>query len=161
RIGVMCNSVTPGAAVGDGTTAFFRSNRPVRTTVMDMLWSGWGDPARATPLPDSVTGLLRDLLGVKPRPQEPLALEDLRGRPSPRARAAPAGGAAGVGGGQARADPAARIRPTGGRATRDLLGMREGDLCDVPAPVLLPAEHAAVLAVMAAGAEPGPALVPF
>ncbi|MFD8014408.1 FAD-binding oxidoreductase, partial [Streptomyces sp. NPDC059762] len=34
---------------------------------MDMLWSGWGDPAKAAPLPDAVTGLLRDLLGVTPR----------------------------------------------------------------------------------------------
>ncbi len=33
--------------------------------VPDMLWSGWGDPARATPLPDTVTGLLRDLLGIE------------------------------------------------------------------------------------------------
>ena len=44
---------------------------------MDMLWSGWGDPARATPLPDTVIGLLRDLLGVKPRSAEPVGLADI------------------------------------------------------------------------------------
>ncbi|MYQ35597.1 hypothetical protein GTW65_32025, partial [Streptomyces sp. SID4956] len=49
----------------------------MRTTDMDMLWSGWGDPGRAAPLPDAVTGLLRDLLGVKPREAATVALEDL------------------------------------------------------------------------------------
>lgn len=38
---------------------------------MDMLWSGWGDPAKAAPLPDAVTGLLRDLLGVTPAQADP------------------------------------------------------------------------------------------
>src|SRR5690606_41674218 len=106
----MCNSVTPGAAVGDGTTAFFRSNRPVRTTVMDMLWSGWGDPARATPLPDSGTGLLRDLLGVKPRPQEPLALEALTVPASPLDPAAHRALAAAPGGAHVRTGPEPRVR---------------------------------------------------
>ncbi|MGW1930509.1 FAD-binding oxidoreductase, partial [Streptomyces sp. NPDC001919] len=44
---------------------------------MDMLWSGWGDPAKAAPLPDSVTGLLRDLLGVTPRESGPADLADI------------------------------------------------------------------------------------
>lgn len=44
---------------------------------MDMLWSGWGDPAKAAPLPESVTGLLRDLLGVTPRENGPATLADI------------------------------------------------------------------------------------
>ncbi|NEC47465.1 FAD-binding oxidoreductase, partial [Actinospica acidiphila] len=52
---------------------------------MDMLWSGWGDPGRAAPLPDPVTGLLRDLLGVKPRGTATVALEDLDVPASPLA----------------------------------------------------------------------------
>ncbi|MFF9718475.1 FAD-binding oxidoreductase [Streptomyces sp. NPDC014603] len=128
---------------------------------MDMLWSGWGDPARATPLPDSVTGLLRDLLGVKPRPQEPLALEDLTVPASPLDPAAHRALAAAVGEEHVRTDPETRIRHTRGKSTPDLLRIREGDLSDVPAAVLLPAEHDDVLAVMAACAEHGLALVPF
>ncbi|NEA51137.1 FAD-binding oxidoreductase, partial [Streptomyces sp. SID10815] len=42
-----------------------------------MLWSGWGDPAKAAPLPETVTALLRDLLGVKPRGAAPVALAQL------------------------------------------------------------------------------------
>ena len=41
-----------------------------------MLWSGWGDPAQAAPLPESVVGLLRDLLGVRPNEAPPVALAD-------------------------------------------------------------------------------------
>jgi hypothetical protein len=44
---------------------------------MDMLWSGWGDPAKAAPLPDAVVGLLRDLLGVRTTEAAPLALEEI------------------------------------------------------------------------------------
>ncbi|MBM7092079.1 FAD-binding oxidoreductase, partial [Streptomyces sp. S12] len=128
---------------------------------MDMLWSGWGDPARATPLPDSVTGLLRDLLGVKPRAQEPLALEDLTVPASPLDAAAHRALAAAVGEEHVRTDPETRIRHTRGKSTPDLLRIREGDLSDVPAAVLLPAEHDDVVAVMAACAEHGLALVPF
>lgn len=49
----------------------------MRTSAVDMLWNGWGDPAKAAPLPEPVTGLLRDLLGVKPREAEPLRLADI------------------------------------------------------------------------------------
>ena len=68
-----CNASAPRGAARRRN----RSNRPVRTTVMDMLWSGWGDPAEAAPLPDTVIGLLRDLLGVKPRSAEPVGLQDI------------------------------------------------------------------------------------
>src|SRR5690606_15399057 len=159
--GVMCNSVTPGAAVGDGTTAFFRSNRPVRTTVMDLLWSGWGDPARATPLPASATGFLPAPPGVKPRPQAPPARADLAVPAPPLDPAAHRALAAAVGEEHVRTDPETRIRHTRGKSTPDLLRIREGDLSDVPAAVLLPAEHDDVLAVMAACAARGLALAPF
>ncbi|MEU3948770.1 FAD-binding oxidoreductase [Streptomyces sp. NPDC029526] len=128
---------------------------------MDMLWSGWGDPARATPLPDSVTGLLGDLLGVKPRTLEPLALEDLTVPDSPLDPAARRALADAVGEEHVRTDAESRIRHTRGKSTPDLLRIREGDLTDLPAAVLLPAEHDEVLAVMTACAEHGLALVPF
>ena len=34
------------------------------TAVEPMLWSGWGDPAKAADLPDPVRKLLSDALGV-------------------------------------------------------------------------------------------------
>src|SRR5690242_5323287 len=75
----MCHSVTPREAVGrrHRSSPTRQDGRPMTTTDRDMLWSGWGDPERAAPLPDAVTGLLRDLLGVKPREAATVALEDL------------------------------------------------------------------------------------
>ncbi|WP_217132532.1 FAD-binding oxidoreductase [Streptomyces sp. AC558_RSS880] len=129
---------------------------------MDMLWSGWGDPAEATPLPDTVIGLLRDLLGVEPREAGPLAIEDLTVPESPlppaarRALIAALGDAAHV-----RTDAETRIRHTRGKSTPDLLRIREGDLAAVPAAVLLPGGHDEVLAVLRVCAEHGLPLVPF
>lgn len=129
---------------------------------MDMLWNGWGDPAKAAPLPDSVTGLLRDLLGVKPRTAPALALEDID-LPAPtagpgalEALARAAGGAEHV-----RTDAESRIRHTRGKSTPDLLRLRAGDVADVPQAVVLPATHDEVLAVLRACAAHGLAAVPF
>ncbi|GHI01994.1 alkyldihydroxyacetonephosphate synthase [Streptomyces cellostaticus] len=129
---------------------------------MDMLWNGWGDPAKAAPLPDSVTGLLRDLLGVKPRSTPALALEDIRlpgataGPVALKALALAAGGEEHV-----RTDAESRIRHTRGKSTPDLLRLRAGDLSDVPQAVVLPASHDEVLAVLRACAAHGLAVVPF
>ncbi|MFJ2950915.1 FAD-binding oxidoreductase [Streptomyces sp. NPDC087226] len=129
---------------------------------MDMLWNGWGDPARATPLPDTVIGLLRDLLGVEPRETEPLALEDLSVPRSPLARSAHRALAAALGGdAHVRTDAETRVRHTRGKSTPDLLRMREGDLTAVPAAVLLPGGHDEVLAVLRVCAGHGLPLVPF
>ncbi|MGW2567383.1 FAD-binding oxidoreductase [Streptomyces sp. NPDC001537] len=129
---------------------------------MDMLWSGWGDPARATPLPDTVIGLLRDLLGVKPRGAEPVGLADItvpEGQLEPAVHQALV---AAVGGeDHVRTDAETRIRHTRGKSTPDLLRIRQGDVEDTPAAVLLPAGHDEVLAVLRACAEHGLALVPF
>ena len=129
---------------------------------MDMLWSGWGDPADAAPLPDTVIGLLRDLLGVKPRSTEPVGLADIavpEGQLEPAAHQALA---AAVGGEEhVRTDAETRVRHTRGKSTPDLLRIREGDTADTPAAVLLPAGHDEVLAVLRACAEHGLALVPF
>ncbi|GAA3506394.1 FAD-binding oxidoreductase [Streptomyces prasinosporus] len=129
---------------------------------MDMLWSGWGDPAEATPLPDTVIGLLHDLLGVEPRGSGPVALEDVA-VPAPRWEpAARRALVAAVGGEEhVRTDPEARIRHTRGKSTPDLLRIREGDVTDVPEAVVLPAGHDEVLAVLRACAEHGLAVVPF
>ncbi|WP_175400406.1 FAD-binding oxidoreductase, partial [Streptomyces prasinopilosus] len=137
---------------------------------MDMLWSGWGDPARARPLPDAVIGLLRDMLGVAPSPNAPVALGEVdvpETRLEPLARRAltaaldgPDEGAGG-GGEHVRTDPETRIRHTRGKSTPDLLRIRGGDVTDVPEAVLYPASHDQVLAVLRACAEHGLAVVPF
>ncbi|MFF7974235.1 FAD-linked oxidase C-terminal domain-containing protein [Streptomyces sp. NPDC007905] len=129
---------------------------------MDMLWNGWGDPAKAAPLPDTVTGLLRDLLGVKPRTTPALALEDIR-LPEPTADpAALKALAQAVGGDEhVRTDAESRIRHTRGKSTPDLLRLRAGDVSDVPQAVVLPASHDEVIAVLKACAAHALAAVPF
>ncbi|MFG2310453.1 FAD-binding oxidoreductase [Streptomyces sp. NPDC048566] len=128
---------------------------------MDMLWSGWGDPAEAAPLPDAVTGLLRDLLGVKPRetgtrPLAEIAVADPPPDAALRALARAVGGEEHV-----RTDAESRIRHTRGKSTPDLLKIREGDATDAPGAVVLPGGHDEVLAVLRVCAEHGLAAVPF
>ncbi|WP_217213094.1 FAD-binding oxidoreductase [Streptomyces sp. AC550_RSS872] len=129
---------------------------------MDMLWSGWGDPAKAAPLPETVTGLLRDLLGVKPRTAGPVDLEDIA---VPQPGLEPAAHQAlftAVGGEEhVRTDADTRIRHTRGKSTPDLLRIRDGEVDDLPAAVVLPADHAEVVAVLRACAEHGLPVVPF
>ncbi|MGW4563910.1 FAD-binding oxidoreductase [Streptomyces sp. NPDC004561] len=129
---------------------------------MDMLWNGWGDPAKAAPLPETVTGLLRDLFGVKPRTTPALALEDIRLPGTTADPAALKALAEAVGGDEhVRTDPESRIRHTRGKSTPDLLRLRAGDVSDVPQAVVLPASHDEVLAVLHACAAHGLAAVPF
>lgn len=129
---------------------------------MDMLWNGWGDPAKAAPLPGTVTGLLRDLLGVKPRTTPALGPDDLRLPATTAGPAALAALAEAVGGERhVRTDPGSRIRHTRGKSTPDLLRIRAGDVTDVPQAVVLPATHDEVLAVLRACAGHGLAVVPF
>lgn len=128
---------------------------------MDMLWSGWGDPAKAAPLPDSVTGLLRDLLGVKPRDTEVRELAQISVPEPPRAPVLRALADAVGGAAHVLTDAETRIRHTRGKSTPDLLKIRTGDVEDAPAAVVLPATHDEVLAVLHACAEHGLAVVPF
>ncbi|MFG2334225.1 FAD-binding oxidoreductase [Streptomyces sp. NPDC048604] len=129
---------------------------------MDMLWSGWGDPAKAAPLPDAVTGLLRDLLGVTPRETGPATLDDIE-VPAPaltdEAREALRTALAAEDG--FRDDAESRIRHTRGKSTPDLLRIRAGEVEDLPAAVLLPGSHDEVLAVLRACAAHGLSAVPF
>ncbi|MFP1624364.1 FAD-binding oxidoreductase [Streptomyces sp. 5K101] len=129
---------------------------------MDMLWSGWGDPAKAAPLPGTVTGLLRDLLGVTPRETGPASLDAIEVPASPLPDGVREALAACVGGdAYMRLDAESRIRHTRGKSTPDLLRIRAGEVDDTPAAVLLPGSHDEVLAVLRACAEHGLAAVPF
>ncbi|MGX6745353.1 FAD-binding oxidoreductase [Streptomyces xantholiticus] len=129
---------------------------------MDMLWSGWGDPAKAAPLPDAVTGLLRDLLGVTPRGSGSASLEEIAVPPCPLTDAARMALTGCVGdAAHVRTDAESRIRHTRGKSTPDLLRIRTGDVADVPAAVVLPGSHDEVAAVLGTCAEHGVAVVPF
>ncbi|MFE0514795.1 FAD-binding oxidoreductase [Streptomyces sp. NPDC058964] len=129
---------------------------------MDMLWSGWGDPAKAAPLPETVIGLLRDLLGVKPRSAEPLRLEEISVPGTPLGTEVLQELSAAVGGEtQVRTDAETRIRHTRGKSTPDLLRIRSGDVSDIPAAVVLPAGHDEVLALLRVCARHGLRAVPF
>ncbi|MGW7361465.1 FAD-binding oxidoreductase [Streptomyces sp. NPDC054802] len=128
---------------------------------MDMLWSGWGDPAKAAPLPDSVTDLLRDLLGVTPRASGAAALEEIAVPACPLTDAARAALTGCVGEAQVRTDAESRLRHTRGKSTPDLLRIRAGDVADVPAAVVLPGGHDEVTAVLRVCAEHTVSVVPF
>ncbi|WP_406405142.1 FAD-binding oxidoreductase [Streptomyces sp. NBC_00879] len=129
---------------------------------MDMLWSGWGDPDKAAPLPDSVIGLLRDLLGVTPRETGPARLDGIAVPPSPLADGTLRALTECLGGGAyVRTGAESRIRHTRGKSTPDLLRIRAGEVEDIPAAVLLPGSHEEVLAVLRVCAEQGVAAVPF
>ncbi|MBV2354062.1 FAD-binding oxidoreductase [Streptomyces sp. J2-1] len=129
---------------------------------MDMLWNGWGDPAKAAPLPDAVTGLLRDLLGVTPRTAPALALDDLDVPAPVVAPAALAALAQAVGGdAHVGTDAETRVRHTRGRSTPDLLRMRAGDLTAIPQAVVRPGTHEEVVAVLRVCARHRVAVVPF
>ncbi|MFJ3639952.1 FAD-binding oxidoreductase [Streptomyces sp. NPDC090108] len=130
---------------------------------MDMLWNGWGDPAKAAPLPGEVTGLLRDMLGVKPpRVSGAAELEDVS-VPGTTAEPAALRALAEAAGGEehVRTDAESRIRHTRGKSTPDLLRMRAGDVTDIPQAVVLPGSHDEVLAVLRACAAHRLAVVPF
>ncbi|MFK8911244.1 FAD-binding oxidoreductase [Streptomyces sp. YS-3] len=128
---------------------------------MDMLWSGWGDPAKAAPLPGEVTGLLRDLLGVRPADAPAKELAAVAPAPSRLTDAARAALEAAVGEAHVRGDDETRVRHTRGKSTPDLLRIRSGEVTDAPDAVVLPAGHDEVLAVLAACTEHRVAVVPF
>ncbi|MEU8345164.1 FAD-binding oxidoreductase [Spirillospora sp. NPDC048832] len=126
-----------------------------------MLWSGWGDPAKAAPLPEGTAGLLRDLLGVRPAAAAPPALRELKVA-DPRLPGADLTAlAAIVGDGNVRADAEARIRHTRGKSTPDLLRIRAGETSAAPDAVVLPGSHDEVLAVLRECAARRIAVVPF
>ncbi|MGW1884480.1 FAD-binding oxidoreductase [Streptomyces sp. NPDC001970] len=129
---------------------------------MDMLWSGWGDPAKAAPLPATVIDLLRDLLGVTPLESGPASLDGIAVPESPLADDTWKALVDCVGDRMhVRIDGETRIRHTRGKSTPDLLRIRAGEVDDIPAAVVLPGSHDEVLAVLRACAEHGLAAVPF
>ncbi|MFF5211510.1 FAD-binding oxidoreductase [Streptosporangium sp. NPDC000396] len=126
-----------------------------------MLWSGWGDPAKASELPEPIRRLLQDMLGVRSPETPAVSFDEVRLPavalpPSVLAELSDV-----VGAGHVRLDDEARIRHTRGKSTPDLLRMRLGDGSDAPDAVVLPGSHAEVLDLLRICAEHRVAVVPF
>ncbi|ETK32489.1 FAD-binding oxidoreductase [Microbispora sp. ATCC PTA-5024] len=126
-----------------------------------MLWSGWGDPAKAVDLPDPVRKLLHELLGVR-EPAAPAATFGEVRLPASALPPSVLSALAGVvGAPHVRSDDDARIRHTRGKSTPDLLLMRAGDGSDAPDAVVLPGSHEEVAEVLRLCAAHRVAVVPF
>jgi alkyldihydroxyacetonephosphate synthase len=126
-----------------------------------MLWSGWGDPARARELPEQVRKLLHDLLGVRDPATPAATLDEVRlppvALPAPL-RTALAGV---VGEAHVLTGHEDRVRHTRGKSTPDLLRMRAGDGSDAPDAVVLPGSHDEVAELLRLCSRERVAVVPF
>ncbi|MEV0151758.1 MULTISPECIES: FAD-binding oxidoreductase [unclassified Nonomuraea] len=126
-----------------------------------MLWSGWGDPARARELPGPVRELLGDLLGVRGPAAPAVPLESVR-LPGSALDGRLLEALAGItGAAHVHTSHEARVRHTRGKSTPDLLRMRAGDALDAPDAVVLPGSHAEVAALLELCSRERVAVVPF
>ncbi|MEV8632483.1 FAD-binding oxidoreductase [Streptosporangium sp. NPDC051023] len=126
-----------------------------------MLWSGWGDPEKASELPEPVRLLLRDLLGVRAPRTPAVGFGEVRLPVAALPQAVLDELRAAVGADHVRVDDEARVRHTRGKSTPDLMRMRAGDGSQAPDAVLLPGSHADVLEVLRICSARRVAVVPF
>jgi alkyldihydroxyacetonephosphate synthase len=126
----------------------------------DMDPAAWGDPGRRASLPPHARRWLAKEIGLPDRrtpatPMTGLSLPESRIDESVRSALVEV-----VGEAHFRDDRDTLLRHAGGKSYLDLARRRRG-LADVPDAVLLPADHAGVLAVLRICAERGVAVVPF
>lgn len=127
------------------------------------VWHGWGDPRRRTglgPVGGSAQRFLHREVGL-PRdiaPRLPVALEQVR-LPAPALPDGLRERLAGVA--DVRDNALSRITHAGGKSYLDLVRRRAGDASEAPDAVVLPADAAAVAAVLALCAAASVAVVPF
>ncbi|MEU7747386.1 FAD-binding oxidoreductase [Nonomuraea sp. NPDC049158] len=126
-----------------------------------MLWSGWGDPAKARELPPQIRELLHDLLGVREPAAPAASFESVRLAPVALSPVRLAALADVVGHEQVLTSRTARIWHTRGKSTPDLLRIRAGDGSAAPDAVLLPGSHEEVAALLRLCAAERIAVVPF
>ncbi|MFG1699280.1 FAD-binding oxidoreductase [Nonomuraea sp. NPDC049309] len=126
-----------------------------------MLWSGWGDPAKARELPDQVKKLLGDLLGVRAPGAPAAALDEVRLPPIALTESLLGALAGVVGDEHVLTGHEDRVRHTRGKSTPDLLRMRAGDGGDAPDAVVLPGSHDEVAALLELCSRERIAVVPF
>lgn len=123
----------------------------------EMHPSRWGDPDRATELPDTARGLIELVFGLDERP----AREDVS-VPASAIDAALLDELVGtLGADHVLTDDATRRLRTRGKSTPDLLRQRSGDLSDAPDAVVRPGSHEDVATVLAWAVRHHVAVVPF
>jgi alkyldihydroxyacetonephosphate synthase len=133
----------------------------VHERVPYMRWSGWGAAGEERPLGDAQLALVRQALGVEREGTPPPALDEVALAPSRLDGAARAALEAAVGAEHVRDDHESRVVHAAGKSTPDLLRWRSGATHDAPDAIVLPGSHDEVVAVLAACAEHGVAVVPF
>jgi alkyldihydroxyacetonephosphate synthase len=125
----------------------------------EQVFWGWGEPGAGPSLSDHARDFLRAQLGIDGTVvSEPVALEDVRLREPALdvGRLEPI-----VGRDAVRTDREARVLRCRGKSYLDLLAQRAGDCESAPDAVVAPADHDQVVALLAACAEAGVAVVPF
>jgi alkyldihydroxyacetonephosphate synthase len=129
----------------------------------EMSWRGWGDPAQAAPLPESLQRLLGGALGIAVGDGRPVPESSSQVRLAPaqldRRVALELAGIVGADG--VHADHEARLRHALGRSTPDLLALRGSEPIAAPDLVLAPASHDQVMAVLERCSARRVAVVPF
>ncbi len=126
----------------------------------DMNPVGWGDPTRRTGLPTHARRWLNKEIGLPDRRTPPAPLGDVK-LPSSRLSEADRDALVeAVGENHLRDDRETLLLHAGGKSYLDLARRRRG-VVDVPDAVVLPADHAGVLAVLRICAERRIAVVPF
>src|SRR3984957_8586604 len=129
----------------------------------EMSWRGWGDPAQAAPLPESLQRLLGGALGIaggdgRPGPE---SSSQVRLAPAQLDRRVALELAGIVGADGVHADHEARLRHALGRSTPDLLALRGSEPIAAPDLVLAPDSHDQVMAVLERCSARRVAVVPF
>ena len=125
-----------------------------------MRWNGWGDPARAKPLPRAVQALLPLLLGRVRKPAAPAELASVRLAPPALTAEDLAAFRAIVGDAHVDVSAEARIAHSGGRSTPDLLRRRQFQQ-DAPDAVVNPGSHDEVRACLDLATAARIAVIPF
>jgi alkyldihydroxyacetonephosphate synthase len=128
---------------------------------IELSWAGWGDPARAAPVPPAIARLLEGGLGVTtPRPG-PASIADVElvgaRLPGHVLQAL----VAAVGSDHASGAHDQRARHALGRSTIDLLALRTRGPLWAPDLVLFPGSHDEILAVLELCSRDRVAVVPF
>ncbi|MCM6777633.1 FAD-binding oxidoreductase [Nocardia sp. CDC159] len=126
-----------------------------------MVWDAWGVPSGHAPLPEKIRTLLAQVFGVSGEPVARRAADDVPLRPRALTGEQLAALSAVVGAEFVSSEHRDRLLRAGGKSTPDLLRRRAEGPQDAPDAVVFPADHEQVLAVLAACAERGIAVVPF
>ncbi|MEO6859056.1 MAG: FAD-binding oxidoreductase [Solirubrobacteraceae bacterium] len=127
----------------------------------ELSWSGWGDPAQATTLPEAVRALLRDGLGVSRENRPPTSIDQLALEPVRLDGQLAAQLTDLVGAAHSHADHESRVRHALGKSIFDLLALRAGRPLPAPDLVLDPGSHDEVLDILSVCARARVAVVPF